>query len=338
MPGYDATRMTCAGVPGGGVGSCSGDSGGPLFVSGVEVGITDWGADVCAAPGTYSVYERLSTYNTPVMNATRNPELDQQDFSGDGHPDILGRSSDGTLTDFDASGIVSDGFGGFAEQQAIGSGWNGFSKLFRVTNWDGDGLQALLAVTPDGRLFRYDNGGAGSFASPSGVQIGTGWNGFSQFLPVNNWNGDGLPGFIARTPSGVLDLFEGDEAGNFLTDHGIQIGTGFNIFSQLAAVGNWTGNGDETLLAVTSSGVLDMYQSNEAGGWVSTHATQIGTGWGVFSKLFSVGDWSGEQLVDLMGINSAGQLFLYTTDGHGTFQTSHGLQIGQGWNQLSAVF
>ena len=338
MPGYDSTRMTCAGVPGGGVGSCSGDSGGPLFVSGVEAGITDWGPQVCAAPGTYSVYERLSTYNTPITNAEHNPALEQQDWSGDGHPDILGRSSDGTLTDYNASGISSDGSGGFAPATQVGSGWNVFGQLFRVTNWDGDDTQTILAMTPDGRLFRYDSDGGGGFQGATGVLIGSGFNAFSQFIPARNWSGDGLPAFIGRTSAGVLDLFEGDGHGGFHTDHGTQIGSGFNIFTQLAEVGNWTGTGNQTLLGVTSSGVLDLYQSNEAGGWTSNHAVQIGTGWNVFTKLFSVGDWSGEQLVDLMGITGSGQLLLYPTDGHGTFLTSNGAQIGQGWNALTAVF
>ena len=296
MPGYDSTRMTCAGVAAGGVGSCNGDSGGPLFVSGVEAGITDWGPKMCAAPGTYSVYERLSTYNTPITNAEHTPTLEQQDWSGDGHPDILARFSDGTLEDYNASGTVSDGAGGFAPAAQIGTGWNGFSQMFRVTNWDGDGTQTILAVTPDGRMFRYDSDGGGGFLSNIGTQIGSGFNGFSQFIPARNWSGDGLPAFIARTSSGVLALYEGDASGGFHTDHGTQIGSGFNIFTQLAEVGNWTGTGNQTLLGVTPSGVLDLYQSNEAGGWTSNHAVQIGTGWNVFTKMFSVGDWSGDQL------------------------------------------
>ncbi|XP_065334416.1 chymotrypsin-2-like [Cloeon dipterum] len=51
----------CADVPEGGLGTCSGDSGGPLFVDGVAVGIASW-ANECALQGYPSVFTRLPDY------------------------------------------------------------------------------------------------------------------------------------------------------------------------------------------------------------------------------------------------------------------------------------
>ena len=57
-PDFAKVQMLCAGTPEGGVGSCSGDSGGPLTVDGVAVGIVSW-ARGCVRPGLPTVYTRL---------------------------------------------------------------------------------------------------------------------------------------------------------------------------------------------------------------------------------------------------------------------------------------
>lgn len=49
--------MVCAGYDDGHDGICSGDSGGPLIVDGVVVGITSWGASAC---NRYSIFARLT--------------------------------------------------------------------------------------------------------------------------------------------------------------------------------------------------------------------------------------------------------------------------------------
>ncbi|WP_049571806.1 S1 family peptidase [Streptomyces sp. SBT349] len=57
--------MVCAGLPEGGVDACSLDSGGPLVVDGVLVGVISWGLG-CARPGFPGVYTRVLTYSAEV--------------------------------------------------------------------------------------------------------------------------------------------------------------------------------------------------------------------------------------------------------------------------------
>ncbi|XP_011180891.2 trypsin alpha-3 [Zeugodacus cucurbitae] len=62
-------RMICAGVSGGGKGTCGGDSGGPLAVNGQQVGIVSWGVG-CAHPdfpGVYSSVAKLRSWITAHM-------------------------------------------------------------------------------------------------------------------------------------------------------------------------------------------------------------------------------------------------------------------------------
>jgi secreted trypsin-like serine protease len=65
----DPSTMICAGFPQGGKDSCSGDSGGPLFIQGktanedIQVGIVSFGdASGCAEPDFPGVYTQVSTY------------------------------------------------------------------------------------------------------------------------------------------------------------------------------------------------------------------------------------------------------------------------------------
>ncbi len=336
MPGYDPTRMTCAGQSG--VDTCNGDSGGPMFVAAEQAGIIDWGAQPCGAAGTFGVNERLSTYHSVISGAVANPPIVEHDWTGDGHSDMLVRLSDGSLFDYFGSGLYTDGFGGFGGRQQIGSGWNGFSQVFREDNWDGDGTEAVLAVTTDGRLFEYKSDGVGDFATGNGILIGSGFNAFNTIIPVTNWFGDGRPGFIGRTPAGAIRVYVGNEQGGFSDGNGTQIGTGFNGFNSLISVGTWRGNGDEALIGRTPDGVLHLYQSNEQGGWVNAGGEQIGTGFNQFSRLFSTGDWSGDGLIDLMAVTPGGNMVMYTTDGHGNWQTGNGIVINGGWQAATAIF
>lgn len=70
--------MICAGLEAGGKDSCQGDSGGPLVVpdgnSGyIQVGVVSFGLG-CAAPNTYGVYTRVSSFRDWISFST-NPDL-----------------------------------------------------------------------------------------------------------------------------------------------------------------------------------------------------------------------------------------------------------------------
>lgn len=65
--------MVCAGTPTGEVGTCFGDSGGPLILKqngqNYLVGITSWGLG-CAAPGLYDVFSRASYFKSLIERVT----------------------------------------------------------------------------------------------------------------------------------------------------------------------------------------------------------------------------------------------------------------------------
>lgn len=338
MPGYQTGRMMCAGLSTGGVDTCHGDSGGPILVNGVEAGITDWGSDPCAMAGHYGVYERLSNYNTAITADLTRPALINPDWTGDGHSDLLVRDSSGTLKDYFGSGFADDGFGGFGGWQQIGGGWNIYSKLFRVTNWNGDGRESVMAMTPNGVLNQYLSDGKGGFLTGAAIQVGVGFNMFRDIMVVNNWTGDGHEDLIGLTPAGALRLYESDGKGGWVNGNGVQIGVGFNMFDTILTPGTWMGDGHQALIGRTPAGALRLYESDGNGGWVNGNGVQIGAGWNEFTKFFSPGDWNGDNMVDLIGVTSGGAMLLYTTDGHGNWIDGSGKLINSGWQTATAIF
>jgi hypothetical protein len=339
---YDATRMTCAGNPPSGPDTCGGDSGGPLFVGGVEVGITDWGRTPCGS--SYGVYERLSTYHDVVTADLNRPAIVNLDWTGDGHTDLYGRDKNGNLFLYSGSGFNGGNFPTFDGAVLMNSGWNIYSKLFRVYDWNGDKTESIIAETPGGDLYRYDY----QFPSApdylptttiaSRVLIGTGWGVFSDIVVVNDWKGNGLPSLMARTRGGDLWVYNSNGAGGWSNPSGDLIGSGWGAFDTILTPSNWLGNGHPVLLGRTPGGGLFEYEGNGTGGWLTGQGVLIGTGWNGFKIFQAPGDLNGDDMMDVIGITSGGAMFLYTTNGHGQWITGSGQPIGSGWQVFNTVF
>jgi hypothetical protein len=336
--GYDANRMTCAGTEA--TGTCFGDSGGPLVVNGVEIGITDWTSEECAGAGNYGVFERLSFYSNAVQADLSRSPVTNLDFGSDGHADLMGRNSAGEIVEYTGSGLLSAS-NGFATDGigVIGNGWQGFKKLFRVSNWRGDGTESVMATDSSGRLFLYPGDGECCFTGEK-IQVGNGWNMFSDIMVVNNWLNDGLPDLLGRTPTGDLYLYESDQHGGWKNGGiGVKVGTQWNQFNTVLTPGIWRGDGHQALIGRTSNGDLYLYESDGQGGWLNGgRGVKIGNGWGIFSIFMSPGDWNGDDQIDLIGITPTGLMRLYETDGKGNWLNPSGQQIGTGWNVYNTVF
>ena len=58
---YDPMSMLCAGLPQGGIGTCYGDSGGPLAINGILAGISSW-VGTCAGVNDPAVFTKVTRY------------------------------------------------------------------------------------------------------------------------------------------------------------------------------------------------------------------------------------------------------------------------------------
>jgi hypothetical protein len=93
------------------------------------------------------------------------------DWDGDGKQDLIARTQSGDLMLYRGNGS-----GGWASSHPkIGNGWQGFTALSLIGDFDGDGANDLAARSSNGDLTLYRGNGSGGWAS-SHPQIGTGWN------------------------------------------------------------------------------------------------------------------------------------------------------------------
>ncbi|MFY1700273.1 trypsin-like serine protease [Micromonospora sp. WMMA1923] len=335
--GYDRNRMICAGDVANGVDTCGGDSGGPLLVAGKQVGITDWGFEPCGSKPGY--YERLSYYADSIRQDLTRPALVNSDWTGDGHTDLIGRDSAGKLYLHTGSGFGNDGYGGFWSRRQIGTGFGSatYKQVFRVYNWNGDRKPSVMMVKTNGELFIYDSDGAGNFVG-SARRIGTGWGGFTALMVTNNWLGNNRPSLLARKSNGELIRYTSNGTGGWDNPAGTRIGTGWNMFNLFLTPGAWKGDGLEVIIGRKPTGELVLYQSDGSGGWTNPAGTQIGSGWANYRDILTPGDWNGDNMMDLLGVNSSGNVRLYTTNGYGQWLDASGKQINTGFQAYSPVF
>jgi hypothetical protein len=100
---------------------------------------------------------------------------------------------------------------------------------------------------------------------------------------------------------------------------------------------DWSGDAHADVLAVGSGERLLLHRGNGAGGWATGSGETIGTGWGAFDALLSPGDFSGDNLPDLLVRRTDGALLMYRGNGAGGFVTGMGEPVGSGWGPFTAL-
>ncbi|MGZ4637229.1 MAG: FG-GAP-like repeat-containing protein [Oryzihumus sp.] len=195
-----------------------------------------------------------------------------------------------------------------------------------------DGSPDLLARTGDGHLVLLPGNGWGGLTGSSTV-IGAGWTSFNTILSPGDLTNDGHNDLIARTPAGVLYLYRGNGQGGWIGG-GTRIGTGWNMFSQLMAGGDFTGDGHPDVLGRRANGELYLYAGNGRGGLSAGRKIGLG-GWQAFDTVVAARDVTGDGKADLLARKPAGQLYLYAGTGTGTVRA--GTLVASGWDTTTTL-
>ncbi|MFF3457066.1 FG-GAP repeat domain-containing protein [Streptomyces sp. NPDC002730] len=157
----------------------------------------------------------------------------------------------------------------------------------------------------------------------------------------HDYSDNGSPDLLARDSSGRL--WREDTHYDLLNKSfsGVPrklIGTGWQNYNQIEAVGNVGGASVGDLVARDKSGTLWLYLGKSDGTFATR--TKVGGGWQIYRQLAGGGDLTGDGKADLVATDTAGALWLYkgTGDAHAPFAARK--KIGAGWqiyNQVTAT-
>ncbi|MFC8502400.1 FG-GAP-like repeat-containing protein [Pedococcus sp. NPDC057267] len=152
--------------------------------------------------------------------------------------------------------------------------------------------------------------------------------------PAGDVNRDGIGDAFVVDGTGTLELREGDGHGSFWVE---RYGQGWDTMRFLAGGFDFTGDRVPDLFAVTPAGALYLYpvQLQPAGPRIPAR-TYVGSGWDTMQTVFAPGDFDGDHRADLMAVDSAGTLWLFRGNGHGSFAPK--VRAGTGWGGFAAVF
>ncbi|WP_249777172.1 GH25 family lysozyme [Arthrobacter sp. C9C5] len=137
-----------------------------------------------------------------------------RDFDGDGRNDLAGIRPDGSLWFYHGTGRVSANDEGYEPAVKIGrSGWASFHSVAGVEDLDGDGINDLAGIRPDGTLWFYAGTGKVSSARPgynAGARIGnTEWDAYSVLLGAGDLNDDRQSDLAAVNQNGTFWFYAG---------------------------------------------------------------------------------------------------------------------------------
>lgn len=256
------------------------------------------------------------------------------DFNADGKNDLVARKFDGSLWFYAGTGNVSGGGEGYLSGVKIGDyGWEVFTSLLGVRDFDGDGKPDILARRPDGILVLYPGTGTGRPGTPRSID--TGWEIFDQLIPIQDFNGDGTNDLAARLPNG--DIFLYSNTGPAKLVNPTRIGTGWDIYNTILGSGDANGDRTADIVASQPDGNVFFYAGTAMRDEGYGSARKIGDyGWEAFNYLTAVDDFNGDKIGDLLARKPDGTLWFYPGTGNGAYGTPRKIGNG-GWEMFDAL-
>lgn len=262
------------------------------------------------------------------------------DFDGSaaGRADLLARDGGGDLYLYRGAGG-----GGFSSGIKIGHGWQTMSSIAGpgmetgsarplapgAGDMSGDGAPDVLAAAGN-ELRVYEGNGSGSWKDST--VLDSAWPADARFVTLGDFTGDGHRDVGRIGADGTFTLLPGTGA-SALSD-GIAIGSGWGGLDVVVGGIDFDGDRKSDVIARDTTGRLLLYRGDGAGGWLSG-GEAIGNGWSGFDIIVNAGDFDGDGHADVMTRTSGGDLWLYPTNGRGSWLTAR--QIGNGWGGFTAL-
>ncbi|MER7955540.1 FG-GAP-like repeat-containing protein [Streptomyces sp. NPDC096030] len=265
-----------------------------------------------------------------TVTRTANPH----DFTNNGSTDVLARDAGGVLWRDDLRDRPLGGQTRTAQRAKVGTGWNTYKHIEAVGNIAGAAHGDLVGVDGSGVLWRYLGKGDGTFTTR--VQVGGGWQVYNKITGGSDLDADGRADLLATDAAGGLWFYQGTGVASEPFKPRVKLGGGWQIYNQITAVGNVTGQGAGDLdagdlVARDKDGVLWLHPGNGRGNFAAR--VRIGGGWQAYSQLVGAGDVDSDGRPDLIAYG-AGGTYVYRSTGSATTpfapRTSTDLYAGEG--------
>jgi hypothetical protein len=215
----------------------------------------------------------------------------------------------------------------FAKQDAAGSAQLTTPRF----DYDNDGWEDLLTQENDSA----NSIGLMRSTGTTTELIATSSTAFRQLItPGDLTRSSAGSEILGLTESGHLQMFSLDG----LTDGStLWSGAGWQIYNEVVAVGDITGDGYGDLLARTPSGDLYLYKSTGNVSAPFAGRVTVGHGFGIFDQMIGAGDITGTGHETLVARDLQGGLWMYTLNGNTTPQLTPRVKIGSGWNTYNQL-
>jgi len=258
-------------------------------------------------------------------------EAAHNDFNGSGRSDVLWRHSSGITTDWlgQALGKLTDNSSNFLTNP--GTAWH----IAGTGDINGDGRVDVIWRHDSGMVTDWLGTNSGGFADNSAtflINPGAAWH----IAGLDDVNGDGRVDLLWRNDNGMVLNWLGQANGGF-TDNAVNSLANPGTAWQIAATGDFNGDGLADILWRHDSGMILDWLGTTNGGFIDNAANSFGnpgTAWHVVGT----GDFNGDGLSDILWRHDSGMTLNWLGQTNGGFADNSGNFVanpGTAWHVAS---
>jgi hypothetical protein len=224
-----------------------------------------------ACPGKY-LYAQIPAIRALAAQIQQGALLGQLNgnYIGSANPDIVVRkASTGRLFLHDLDRVGGQWAIAATVKTNVYAPWA--KQVLRVGDWDGDGLNDLIAIRKSDKAPVLFRGAGGGMFQPAQVLPGS-FGGVKMLAAVGDITGDKLPDLMGQPKGGQMQVYPGNGVNGFLA---AVPAAGQVPGKRFVPVGRWNKDGSPDAL-VSDGTALSLYTGILPGGWAAAKAMKSG--------------------------------------------------------------